>query len=165
MLPKENGVVCPRLEPNVNGEELVVDLLLAGTAGFCSWTVENPLLKSGEETLLKLAAVVIAVLVDVDVLGVPNAGIVPLAPKLKLGTVVAEAKLGSDGDTVVVVVKDPNNVMGAVLVSVTKLEISLLDVVTSTDSLLPPREPKLKLGIVFNVVPNGSVDPEVQADC
>ena len=164
MLPKENGVVCPRLEPNVNGEEPVVDLLLAGSADFCSWTVENPVLKSGEETLLKLAAAVTAVLVD-DVLGVPNAGIVPLAPKLKLGAVVAEAKLGSDGDTVVVVVKDPNNVIGAVLVSVTNLGISLLDVVTSTDSLLPPREPKLKVGIVFNVVPNGGVDPEVQADC
>jgi len=126
--------------------------------------VENPVLKSGEETLLKLAAVVIAVLVEDVVLGVPNAGIVPLAPKLKLGAVVAEAKLGSEGDTVVVV-KDPNNVMGAVLVSATKLGISLLDVVTSTDSLLPPREPKLKVGIVFNVVPNGIVDPEVLADC
>jgi len=127
--------------------------------------VENPVLKSGEETLLKLAAVVIAVLAEDVVLGVPNAGIVPLAPKLKLGAVVAEVKLGSDGDTVVVVVKDPNNVMGAVLVSVTKLGISLLDVVTSTDSLLLPREPKLKVGIVFNVVPNGIVDPEVLADC
>jgi len=127
--------------------------------------VENPVLKSGEETLLKLAAVVIAVLAEDVVLGVPNAGIVPLAPKLKLGAVVAEVKLGSDGDTVVVVVKDPNNVTGAVLVSVTKLGISLLDVVTSTDSLLPPREPKLKVGIVFNVVPNGIVDPEVLADC
>lgn len=127
--------------------------------------MENAVLKSGEETLLKLAAVVIAVLVEDVVLGVPNAGIVPLAPKLKLGAVVAEAKLGSDGDTVVVVVKDPNNVMGAVLVSVTKLGISLLDVVTSTDSLLPPREPKLKVGIVFNIVPNGIVDPEVLADC
>lgn len=127
--------------------------------------MENPVLKSGEETLLKLAAVVIAVLVEDVVLGVPNAGIVPLAPKLKLGAVVAEAKLGSEGDTVVVVVKDPNNVMGAVLVSATKLGISLLDVVTSTDSLLPPREPKLKVGIVFNVVPNGIVDPEVLADC
>jgi len=127
--------------------------------------VENPVLKSGEETLLKLAAVVIAVLVEDVVLGVPNAGIVPLAPKLKLGAVVAEAKLGSDGDTVAVVVKDPNNVMGAVLVSVTKPGISLLDVVTSTDSLLPPWEPKLKVGIVFNVVPNGIVDPEVLADC
>lgn len=126
--------------------------------------MENPVLKSGEETLLKLAAVVIAVLVEDVVLGVPNAGIVPLAPKLKLGAVVAEAKLGSEGDTVVVV-KDPNNVMGAVLVSATKLGISLLDVVTSTDSLLPPREPKLKVGIVFNVVPNGIVDPEVLADC
>lgn len=127
--------------------------------------MENPVLKSGEETLLKLAAVVIAVLAEDVVLGVPNAGIVPFAPKLKLGAVVAEVKLGSDGDTVVVVVKDPNNVMGAVLVSVTKLGISLLDVVTSTDSLLPPREPKLKVGIVFNVVPNGIVDPEVLADC
>lgn len=127
--------------------------------------MENPVLKSGEETLLKLAAVVIAVLAEDVVLGVPNAGIVPLAPKLKLGAVVAEVKLGSDGDTVVVVVKDPNNVMGAVLVSVTKLGISLLDVVTSTDSLLLPREPKLKVGIVFNVVPNGIVDPEVLADC
>ena len=127
--------------------------------------MENPVLKSGEETLLKLAAVVIAVLVEDVVLGVPNAGIVPFAPKLKLGAVVAEAKLGSDGDTVVVVVQDPNNVMGAVLVSVTKLGTSLLDVVTSTDSLLPPREPKLKVGIVFNVVPNGIVDPEVLADC
>lgn len=127
--------------------------------------MENPVPKSGEETLLKLAAVVIAVLAEDVVLGVPNAGIVPLAPKLKLGAVVAEAKLGSDGDTVVVVVKDPNNVMGAVLVSVTKLGISLLDVVTSTDSLLPPTEPKLKVGIVFNVVPNGIVDPEVLAVC
>jgi len=127
--------------------------------------VENPVPKSGEETLLKLATVVTAVLVEDVVLGVPNAGIVPLAPKLKLGAVVAEAKLGSDGDTVVVVVKDPNNVLGAVLVSVTKLGISLLDVVISTDSLLPPREPKLKVGIVFNVVPNGIVDPEVLADC
>ena len=115
--------------------------------------------------MLKLAAVVTAVLVEDVVLGVPNAGIVPLAPKLKLGAVVAEAKLGSDGDTVVVVVKDPNNVLGAVLVSVTKLGISLLDVVTSTDSLLPPREPKLKVGIVFNIVQNGIVDPEVLADC
>jgi len=34
MLPKENGVVCPRLEPNVNGEELVVGLLMADSAGF-----------------------------------------------------------------------------------------------------------------------------------
>jgi hypothetical protein len=127
--------------------------------------VANPVLKSGDETLLNLAAVVIAVLVDDDVLGVPNAGIVPLAPKLKLGAVVAEPKFGNDGDTVVVVVKDPNNVMGAVLVSVTKLGISLLDVVTSTDSLLLPREPKPKVGIVFNAVPNGSVDPEVLADC
>lgn len=127
--------------------------------------MENPVPKSGEETLLKLATVVTAVLVEDVVLGVPNAGIVPLAPKLKLGAVVAEAKLGSDGDTVVVVVKDPNNVLGAVLVSVTKLGISLLDVVISTDSLLPPREPKLKVGIVFNVVPNGIVDPEVLADC
>jgi hypothetical protein len=127
--------------------------------------VENPALKSGEETLLNLVTVVIAVLVEDVVLGVPNAGIVPLAPKLKLGAVVAEAKLGSDGDTVVVVVKDPNNVLGAVLVSVTKLGISLLDVVISTDSLLPPREPKLKVGIVFNVVPNGIVDPEVLTDC
>jgi len=127
--------------------------------------VENAVLKSGEETVLKLAAVVTAVLVEDVVLGVPNAGIVPLAPKLKLGAVVAEAKLGSDGDTVVVVVKDPNNVLGAVLVSVTKLGISLLDVVTSTDSLLPPREPKLKVGIVFNIVQNGIVDPEVLADC
>lgn len=127
--------------------------------------MENPALKSGEETLLNLVTVVIAVLVEDVVLGVPNAGIVPLAPKLKLGAVVAEAKLGSDGDTVVVVVKDPNNVLGAVLVSVTKLGISLLDVVISTDSLLPPREPKLKVGIVFNVVPNGIVDPEVLTDC
>jgi hypothetical protein len=165
MLPKENGVVCPRLEPNVNGEELVVGLLVAGSAVFCSLRVENPVLKSGDETPLKLAAAVMVVLVDDDVLGVPNAGIVPLAPKLKLGAVVAEPKLGSDGDTVVVVLMDPNNVMGVVLVSVTKLGISLLDVVTSPDSLLPPSEPKLKVGIVFNAVPNGSVDPEVLANC
>lgn len=105
--------------------------------------------------------------VFIDVFGVPNAGVVPLAPKLKLGAVVAEAKLDSDGDIVAVVANDPNAVMDAVLVIGTKLGACVFDVVTPVVSLLLTWEPKLNTdgGTVFSAVPNACVDPEVLADC
>jgi hypothetical protein len=104
--------------------------------------------------------------VPVDVLGVPNAGIVSLAPKLKLG-VVAEAKLDNEGDIVAVVVKGPNAVMVAVLVTGTKLGACIFDVVAPTVSLLLIWEPKVNRdGVaVFSAVPNACVDPDVLTGC
>jgi hypothetical protein len=105
--------------------------------------------------------------VFIDVLGVPNTGVVPLAPKLKLGAVVAEAKLDSDGDIVAIVAKDPNAVMVAVLVIGTKLGTCVDDVVAPAVSLLLTWEPKVNTegATVFSAVPNACVDPEVLADC
>jgi hypothetical protein len=150
----------------VNGAGLDVDFSKAGGADFCSLREENPVLNSGVETLLKLPDVVTVVFVDV-VLGVPNAGIVPLASKLKLGVVVADPKLGSDGDVMVVVVKGPNGVTAAVLVTDTKLGAPLFDIVPPTDSLLLTWKLKLKVdgaAVVFSAVPNTGADPEVVTD-
>lgn len=126
---------------------------------------ENPVLKFGAGKLPKPGEVVM--LVFIDVLGIPNAGAVSLAPKLKLGAVVAEAKLDNEGDIVAVVVKGPNAVMVAVLVIGTKLGTCVFDVVAPTVSILFTWEPNVNTGeaTVFNAVPNAFVNPEVPADC
>jgi hypothetical protein len=165
MVPKGNGAFCPRLEPNVNGAGLGIDFFMAGSDGFCSGREENPVPKPGAGTLPKLTEIVLVV--TVEVLGVPKAGFVSLAPKLKLGAVVAEAKLDNEGDTVAVMVTGPNAVMVAVLVTGTKLGVSIFDVVAPKVSLLFTWEPKLNIAgaTVFCIVPNACVDPEVLADC
>jgi hypothetical protein len=122
-------------------------------------------LKSGAGKLPKVGEVVIVGFIDV--LGVPNAGVVSLAPKLKLGVAVVEAKLDNEGDIVAVVVNGPNAVTVAVLVIGTKLGTCIFDVVAPTVSILFTWEPKVNTGAatVFNAVPNGFANPEVLADC
>lgn len=137
---------------------MVAELLTAGSDGFCSLREANPVLKSGAEVILELDDVKMVV-PAVDMLGVPNTGNVLLAAKPKLD-VVAELKFGRE-DEVLVVVKGPNAVTVAALVTDTKF-----GTVTTGRALLNSAI-KLKLdeaAVVFNDVPNVAFDPVLAND-
>jgi hypothetical protein len=105
---------------------------------------------------------VVSLVVFIDVMGVPNAGVVSLAPKPKLGVVVANAKPDTEGDIVAVVVKGPNAVLVAVLVIGTKLGTCVFDVVAPTVSILLILEPNVNPGQAtgFSAVPNAFANTE-----